>query len=152
MDRGTADYLTQRQCARQWKGFLNVLGAELSEQLPQDALRLLFYRMGTRFASQHPMTPTDSVAEMQAGMNAVWDAVDWGVVSLEEADSALVIAHTCSPLVAAFGPAMQASAPAFLEGVYQEWFTQLGSSEILRVKQVSDADDFGNIEFRLARH
>ncbi len=152
MDRSTADYLTQHQCARQWKGFLNVLGAEISEQLPQDALRLLFYRMGTRYASQHPLTPTDSVVQMQADMAAIWDAADWGTVTLVEVDAALVITHYCSPLIAAFGPAMQTSAPAFLEGVYQQWFTQLGSSEILRVKQVSDADEFGSIEYRLARH
>lgn len=152
MDRSTADYLAQGRCARQWKGFLSVLGTELSEQLSQDALRLLFYRMGTRFGSQNPVTPTDSVVEMQASMAAIWDAVDWGVVSLEEADAALVISHFCSPLVAAFGPSLQTRVPAFLEGVYQEWFTQLGSSEILRVKQVSDADEFGSIKYRLARH
>ena len=152
MDRSTADYLTQRLCARQWKGFLNVLGTELSEQLSQDALRLFFFRMGTRFASENPIAAAESVPDMQAAMTSVWDDLDWGTVTLVEVDAALVITHYCSPLVAAFGPATQASTPAFLEGVYQQWFTQLGSSEILRVKQVSDPDEFGSIEYRLARH
>ncbi|MFA4913938.1 MAG: cellulose biosynthesis protein BcsD [Burkholderiaceae bacterium] len=152
MDRSTVDYLTQRQCARQWQEFLRVLGAELADQLPQDALRLLFYRTGTRFAAENPIAAAESVQDMQTSMNAAWTALDWGTTTLEEVDAALVITHHCSPLVAAFGAAMQTWTPAFLEGAYQQWFTQLGSSEILRVKQTVEPDAFGTVEFRLAKH
>lgn len=152
MDRSTADYLAQRQCVRQWQDFLGALGAELADQLPLESLRLLFYRTGTRFATQHLLDPAESVGDMQTGMNAVWADMDWGVTTLEEVDAALVIMHRCSPLIAGFGAGMQSWTPAFLEGVYQQWFAQLGSSEILRVKQTSEPDVFGTIEYRLAKH
>jgi len=152
MERSAADYLAPRQCARQWQTFLTVFAAELSEQLSQDALRLLFYRTGTRYAAAHPLPDATSVADMQQAMADIWDAYDWGTVSLSEVEAALQITHVCSPLMAAFGESAQAWTPAFLEGAYQQWFTQLGSSELLRVKQVSDADEFGTITFKLARH
>jgi len=152
MDRSTADYLIKRQCASQWQEFLRVMSAELADQLPQDALRLLFYRTGTRFAAENPIIAAESVSDMQASMNWAWSPLDWGTVVLEEVENALSITHHCSPLVAAFGVAAQAWTPAFLEGVYQQWFTQLGSSEVLRVKQATEPDEFGTIQYKLAKH
>ena len=151
MDANYSDYFVQRQCALQWQGVLAALSQELSGQLGVAELRDLMRGTGARFASTHPVPACDSVADMQAAMCTIWRQLDWGWVELTEHDAALAIMHHCSPLHSALGEVATPWWPAFLEGVYQEWFAQLGAGELLRVTQSSEADAFGTVSMQLAQ-
>lgn len=152
MDRGAVDYLVEHQCSTQWKDFLSVLAIELSSQLEETSLRTLMRGVGTRFANQHVLPPCETVDDMQCAMSSVWESLQWGRTVIAEQDAALQIVHIASPLRAAFGDTASVWAPAFLEGVYQQWFIQLGSSELLQVKQIAPSDEFGSIVLSLAQH
>lgn len=151
MDRSAVDYLVERQCSTQWKDFLGALAVELSSQLDENSLCTLMRGVGVKFASQHPLPPCETVIDMQHAMSSVWDRMRWGRTVIAEQDTALQIVHLASPLHAAFGDAAALWASAFLEGVYQQWFVQLGASDLLHVKQIAPIDEFGSIEMSLAQ-
>ena len=145
------DYLLQHQCSRQWKGFLSALATEFASQIDVGELRALMSRVGVRFGKMMALPVCTNIEDIQYAMNAVWHEMDWGWVEIEERDRALSISHFCSPLVVAFGKDMQPWTPAFLEGVYQQWLAALGASESLRVRQVSQVDELGRLEYRLSQ-
>jgi hypothetical protein len=145
------EYLSDRQCSRQWKSFLGALADEFSAQLDVGDLRALMHRVGVRFATQTVLERCQTVDDMQFAMSKIWVALDWGWVSVEEAADHLLITHNCAPLRAAFGPGALQWTPAFLEGVYQRWFQEQGSGTELVVVQHSQPDSAGCVEFRLGR-
>ncbi|GAA5235281.1 cellulose biosynthesis protein BcsD [Verticiella sediminum] len=151
MEQAIEEYLAQRQGSRQWRFFLSALAEEFATQLREPDLRAMMQRIGTRFASAHPLPAARTIADASQAMSACWDAQGWGWVDLEEHADHLLIRHYCSPLRAAFGQEHLHWTPAFLEGAYQQWFQALGSGSALRVQQSSQADGFGCVEFRLAQ-
>lgn len=151
MEQAIYDYVSGAQANRQWKHFLAALAAEFSEQLPDLDLRAMMQRIGVRFATQLPLPRCDTVPQMQDAMSQLWASCDWGWVELHESADHLAIRHYCSPLRAAFGEQHLRWTPAFLEGVYQQWFQSMGSGSTLRVQQSTQADAFGCVEFRLAQ-
>lgn len=151
VDQTIVDYLIDSRCSRQWKTFLGVMADEFSSQLPPDDLRALMQRIGGRFADAVPLAPCATLDDLQLAMGKVWVGMDWGWVTIEEEPGALAIRHNCAPLNAAFGHQASGWTPAFLEGVYQRWFAQVGSGGELVVSQASDIDALGCIDFRLSR-
>ena len=143
------EYLLARQSSRQWNGFLSALSAELSSHLGVDECRALMHRAGLRFASQTPLPACETVQEMQHAMSEVWLGMEWGWVSLHETPQYLSIQHFCTPLQAAFGAEHAGGMAAFLEGVYQHWFHSLGSGPALVVRQATEPDRYGFVEYRL---
>ncbi|VCU72127.1 Cellulose synthase operon protein D [Pigmentiphaga humi] len=145
------DYLGGRQASRQWKKFLAALALEFSGALPEADLRALMRRVGIRFAEQSALSRCETLDDAQRSMNLVWMDQDWGWATVDEQHDALRITHNCSPLHAAFGPHSSAWIAAFLEGVYQKWFEQLGAGSHLMVTQASEVDAMGCVELRLGR-
>lgn len=121
---------------------------EFAQQLAEGDLQALMRRLGARFAQASPLPDCNTLDELQIAMGRIWVGQDWGWVALEELPGSLRIQHYCSPLVTAFGPDSTAWSPAFLEGVYQEWFRQ-SQAGTLQVRQVSAPDAAGSIELRL---
>jgi hypothetical protein len=142
------EYFVELQCSRQWKGFLRALAEEFSQQLPEADLQALMRRLGARFAAASPLPPCGTLDELQIAMGRTWVGQDWGWVTLEEQQGALRITHFCAPLFTALGPASVAWSPAFLEGVYQEWFRQ-SQAGALQVRHVAGPDVSGSVELRL---
>ena len=148
MEPAIVEYFAEMQCSRQWKGFLRALSEEFSQQLPEADLQALMRRLGARFAQASPLPDCNTLDELQIAMGRIWVGQDWGWVKLEELHGALRISHFCAPLFTALGPASAAWSPAFLEGVYQEWFRQ-SQAGTLQVRQVSGPDATGSVELRL---
>lgn len=148
MEPAIVEYFAELQCSRQWKGFLRVLAEEFAEQLSDADLKALMHRLGTRFARGAPLPACQTLDELQIAMGRVWVGQDWGWATLEEVQGSLRISHFCAPLFTAFGPASAVWAPAFLEGVYQEWFRQ-SHAGALQVRQVTAPDATGSFELRL---
>lgn len=143
-------HLVQQQCAVQWRGFFQALAAEFAAALPPEDLRALMFRVGARFAAEHPLPACATLDELQRGMTAVWERIDWGWVRLTQEASQLDIRHSLSPVSAAFGPSHAPWSGGFLEGVYQGWFEQAGAGQ-LKVVQVAPADAWGCVHLQLAR-
>lgn len=151
LDQTILEYLGNRQASKQWKGFLGALAQEFASQLPEADLRALMRRVGRRFADISSLGACHTLDDLQFAMSKVWMASDWGWVTVEEKNDALLLSHHCSPLHAALGQQAAPWAPAFLEGAYQRWFEQLGSGEHLSVTQTSELDALGCVQFRLGR-
>ena len=148
MEPSVVEYFAELQCSRQWKGFLRALSEEFSQQLPEADLKALMRRLGLRFAQGLPLPDCSTLDELQTAMGRIWISQDWGWCALEELPGALRISHYCAPLFTAFGPTSQGWAPAFLEGVYQEWFRQSHAGG-LQVHQMAGPDASGSVELRL---
>lgn len=151
MEQAIFEYVSNSQANRQWKHFLSALATEFDEQLAEADLRAMMQRVGARFAGQLTLPRCDTLAQMQQAMSEVWMGLDWGWVELHESGDHLAVRHFCSPLRAAFGEQHLRWTPAFLEGVYQQWFQSMGSGAALHVQQSTQADAFGCVEFRLAQ-
>lgn len=145
------DYFTARQCPEQWKGFLNATASELASRFSPEALREVMYGIGARFAAQIELPDTNTVPAMEAAMSQVWQRLNWGWMELGEEAGSLLLVHHCAPLLTAFGEDALTWTPAFLEGAYQQWFIQLGASEVLRVRQIAPAEPHGGIAFRFGK-
>ena len=144
-------YLLDRRCDRQWKDFLGAMSAEFAAQLSVADLRLLLRKIGERFARQTALPACATLDDIRDAANRIWSEIDWGHVEMREADGYLSLVHHCAPLKAAFGDDALAWSPAYLEGVYQQWFVSCGAGSDLRVAQASDADGAGTIEYRLSQ-
>lgn len=152
MQGAELEYLHGRLCIPQWRDFLHAQAEEFRAHLSTADLRGLMHRVGLRFAALHPLGPCASIADLRDAMNAVWKPLDWGLVELDDQDSAaLAIQHICSPLCAAFGQAHLDWTPAFLEGVYQGWMSAAGAGDALQVRlQLADAGT-GSLRFVLSK-
>jgi hypothetical protein len=144
------DYLLERQISLQWRGVLLALAEEFEAQIGHDELRQLMHRVGQRFAAAHPLGDCATTAELAGALNACWQHTDWGFVELTDEPEYLRIVHHCAPLLA-FGPTALAWTPAFLEGSYQGWLSELGAQG-LRVAQAGEFDANASVEFRLGRY
>lgn len=109
----------------------------------------LMRRVGGRFAQGVVLGQCNTLWDLQLAMGRVWVGLDWGWVAFEETADHLRIRHHCTPLLAAFGSGAEHWSPAFLEGVYQEWFRQTGAGD-LQVRQAGGFDAAGGIELHLA--
>lgn len=142
-------YLSQQQCARQWRGFLRALSDEFGSALPSDELRDLMHRIGMKFAAQNPLPPCETLTLLQEEMTDFWDQIDWGWVSLAQDARCLNIDHHCAPLASAFGTDQGDWIHGFLQGVYQQWFDSAGAQR-LRVSPAVAADAWGSVRFELS--
>lgn len=129
---------------------MQAFASEFASALPPEDLRALMARVGARFAAAHPLPHCSTLDELQRGMSAVWSQTDWGWVNLAQTADHLDIHHTLSPLYAAFGSEHVQWSGGFLEGVYQQWFTQAGSGQ-LRVSLTAPVDAWGCAHLQLAR-
>ncbi len=152
MDHAIIEYFTEQQCSRQWKGFLRAFAGEFATQLDEADLRALMRRMGARFAQDADidLAACRTLDDLQLAMGRVWVGLDWGWVELADRDQYLEIIHHCAPLLGAFGADAQRWSPGFLEGAYQAWFASVNAGQ-LEVRQATEPDLAGSVEFRLAQ-
>ncbi|CAN5800749.1 hypothetical protein BH11PSE13_BH11PSE13_15390 [soil metagenome] len=144
------DYYERSTCSVQWLEFNRAFAAELSDGLPADEIRKLFYRIGGRIAEALPVARCDTVDELQLAFNARWDAIGWGFGTLHEEGEYLHITHACSPLAIAFGPASGPEwSSGFFEGAYGAWFVGQGMPAGLRVHAEVPANPSSQILLRL---
>lgn len=146
----TRQHLSQLQCSRQWRGFLQALAAEFTQVLSNDELRELMFRVGERFASANPLGPCATLPELQQRMTDVWRDADWGWVALVQLQGQLSITHHCAPLVAGMDENNIGWSLGFLQGVYQKWFDAAGANA-LRVTPGEPIDTWGSASFFLSR-
>ncbi|VCU70676.1 Cellulose synthase operon protein D [Pigmentiphaga humi] len=142
-------YLAARQCSSQWKAFLRSTAGELADKLAPAELSTFMRRVGNRFARELPLPACATLDEIQLAMSETWTRLDWGWVEISDENDHLGLCHYCSPLAVALGSESLAWGASFLEGVYQQWFEQLGASARLRVSLIAGAVEPSTIQLRL---
>jgi hypothetical protein len=154
LDTQNIDYKVKRQTSRLWRNLLSATASELSSEESKDELKLMMVRIGFRFASQTTLPEDGSLNDYQKFMCSVWADMDWGWVELRDSGDTLHITHHSSTngrlTNGAFSDASDDWVSSFLEGVYQQWMSRMGAGEKLRIKQASEADEFGSIEYCLS--
>ncbi|RQR49243.1 cellulose synthase [Burkholderia sp. Bp9126] len=143
------DIPLNQQFSLQWHGLLRALAAEFEAQLDHNDLRKLMFRIGERFAVEHPLSACESIRELAETLNARWAAIQWGYVELAAEPDYMRMTHYGAPL-RSFGNTALSWTSAFLQGTYQAWFDAMGATD-LTVTQVDVPVDDLAIEFRLMR-
>jgi hypothetical protein len=122
------------QCSPQWRAFLAALITELNSGAEGDEVRNFLRQVGKRLAAANPLPKVETLEELQAAMNRLWLAMDWGWVRLAAAPDGVRIVHGAYPdaLGAAEkgdedGEPWPAAWAAVLEGVYTVWLKAQGS-------------------------
>lgn len=146
----SAQHLSQLQCSRQWRGFLQALASEFTQALSTEELRELMFRVGERFACAHLLGPCATLSDLQQRMTDVWCNADWGSVTLVQHEKQLSILHHCTPLLASMGKSNIDWSLGFLQGAYQQWFDTAGAGS-LRVAPGESTDAWGSASFSLSR-
>jgi hypothetical protein len=132
-------YLAARRCSVQWRAFLAALAVELHVGAEREEVLEFLRAVGRRMAGRLPLTPKDTLPELEAAMNDIWSQVDWGWTRLRPIDEGIAIVHGAYPT--AFetdGIMWSAGAAAVLEGVYAAWFEAQGSP-LTTLKRMSDS-------------
>lgn len=147
--QGMLEHLLERQVSPQWRGFLEALAGEFTDQLDRDELRQLMERVGLRFAAAHPLGPCESTDDLTNALNARWRDMQWGYAELSDEHEFLRIVHYAAPL-RALGNDHLAWSSAFLQGAYQGWFDSVGAAGLRVAQDIAPTDD-SRIELRVAR-
>ena len=111
-------YLARRGVAPQWRMFLRALVETLDANLDAASRDALLRAVGARFGALAPLPPCGGLAELEARMNEVLAAADWGWVeiALDPGDRTLVLMHCAAPAVATGADPSGGWIAAVLEG------------------------------------
>jgi len=124
-------YLARRGVAAQWRGFLRALVETLDANLDAASRDALLRAVGARFAALSPLPPCGGLAELEARMNEVLAAADWGwaEIALDPNDRSLVLTHCAAPAVATGADPSGGWIGAVLEGLYGNWLAAQPGAE-----------------------
>lgn len=114
--------------------FASVLLAEIAEAASEDQLRAFFGAVGRRIAALQPAEGIRKLDAMVDNVNALWTRLGWGQAEFELDDDGIDIHHVGLPAsLDGDDTAIWArTAPFVLEGAYDMWFRQMGSTARLR--------------------
>lgn len=151
MNNAVLDYLLSQKRPEDARFFTVHLMQQLQANANPDDLLPLMQAAGMQAARGMSLPPCQTLTQLQDAINAYWSQLGWGVVALAEHPDHLVIEHMASPLESLLGRTHLEYGAAFLEGVYQEWFVELGAGESLQVRLAGIDPETCDLLFRLAR-
>jgi hypothetical protein len=128
-------YLENQRRTRLWNAFLNPFLEEVVSSIAKEHVPHLLVKAGIRAAHNLPLSPCDTIEQLELEANRHWNELGWGLVTFTEQPEFLEIKHECLP----------ADAPQhehfsnFLQGLYQQWFRSAGAGEGLQVRLINAA-------------
>jgi Cellulose synthase subunit D len=93
--------------------------------------------VGVRFAHNLALPGCESLGELEAAMNRIWDALEWGSVGIAESGRMLRIVHSAYPIIDAEGDAATLVLGCVLQGVYTHWLNSQGGDPQFRARFAS---------------
>jgi len=148
------DYRLRRESSKKWRSLLSAMAKELVGQSEIKNTKMLFKKIGITFAEIVTLPQCKTLDDTQLAICKVWVEMDWGTVLLEEHGQTLRIVHhnleNGHLFIDAFNGSTELWAAAFLEGVYQTWLGDMSATGHLNVKQISEVDEFGSVEYELS--
>lgn len=136
----TLAYLVRRSASPQWRGFLRALVETLDEHMDAEARDTLLRTVGGRMGALSPLPGCTSLAELEARMNDVLAATDWGYVELafDPDDHALMLTHSAAPALTTAADPGGTCIAAVLEGLHAAWLAgQPGAEAGLSAQRVA---------------
>jgi hypothetical protein len=142
-------YFRGQQVCLQWLPILRALAQEMVARADVADLRQLFFQVGDRFAKdmEGRFQAVETLAQLEESLNALWQQLNWGWVTLTEAKACVDIAHEAAPLAEAFGEDALDWSVGLLEGFYQHIFKVLGAGDAMQVQGVGGSA--GGMDIRL---
>lgn len=138
----TQHYYQQRHCAEQWRDFLRLFVAELFTSAGESEGCAFLRHIGSRMAAEMPLTKCDTLEELEADLNALWQRMDWGWVKLLPRERSIAIVHGAYPLPARGQEDQQRGGKALgaiLEGAYATWLAEQGGASTVPLQAVATA-------------
>lgn len=126
-------YLLEQQRNQQWEFFLQPLAQVFTQKLNQQDLHELMHSIGLEASEKISIEGVSTLDELEIVLNHFWQNIQWGIITLEEANNALQITHYYPPLILTFDEKDYIWVTGFLEGVYQGVFQRLGAGSSLKV-------------------
>jgi hypothetical protein len=114
------NYAKQQQKSSQWKSFLSAFGTEFQTSLETRELRQLMHRIGRRMAAEIQLSPCETLSDVTAALNEIWQVSDWGFIDIRETSARVELRHYLAPLEGAFGAKALPWSAALLGGFYAE--------------------------------
>lgn len=123
------DYLNRRRVSPQWSPFLATMAAELAMVADGAASAAFMQAIGGRLARQRPLSPVETLEELEGQINIVLNDMDWGWTQLSAADDHIIITHGACPNVLEddvqrLWPPLMAE---ILAAAYGAWLAEQGS-------------------------
>jgi hypothetical protein len=146
-------YFKGQQVSLQWLPVLRAMALELSANADAKDLRILFSKIGDRFAkeAQDCFQDIQTLTQLEESLNDFWSRINWGWVDLAEVQGGIDITHQAAPLAEAFGDETLEWSSGLLEGFYQCVFNLLDTSNTMAVRSIDDATDGMTIRLRFGR-
>jgi hypothetical protein len=141
-----------RPCAAQWRWFLQLLGREWALSADTPALRQRLLADGAHCAQVHALPAGTDLHGLEAAMNAVWSALQWGWVRVSDQGDHLRLDHHDAPLADAFGAELLDTTSALLEGCYAAWLRAAGAPPALVLRRSAAPLPPQVLRFELARN
>lgn len=138
----------------QWLPVLRSLAAELAENVPAEKLRLMFFNVGGRLASdvESRFESVQTLAELENEINEFWLQLNWGWIHFSEQDGFININHQAAPLAESFGDDALSWSVGLLEGFYQALFKILGAGDGMTVRAIDGECADMQIFLRFGNH
>jgi hypothetical protein len=145
-------YFRSQQVNLQWSPILFAMAHELQAIATPADLRLLFQKIGARFAQSvaDQFSDATTLNQLNDSLNKLWSRTQWGFVTMQEASDSIEIAHQFAPLHEAFGQEAASWSIGLLEGFYQNVFKIFSSTDILTAQCVGIENDGLQLNIQLA--
>ncbi|WP_028241757.1 cellulose biosynthesis protein BcsD [Stutzerimonas azotifigens] len=130
-------YYGELHDGRQWRPLVMTLVAEMYGSAGAvDACNFLRH-VGTRIAAAHPLAEQPTLDELEARLNEVLLALDWGWVRLSVDSQSIRIVHGAYPGVHERAEHWAQAIAAVLEGMYQQWLQAQNEEVRLQVECIA---------------
>ncbi len=140
----------RRSCAPQWRAFLEALAAGLPETVGNELALTTLAGVGRRMAQSHTLGACNTLEELEAAMNRVLDALDWGSIEVRETADSVELILTGFPCFG--GVEGKALVAATVEGLLDGWMAALASRPNLAVRLADHGEgDYPCLVFRYGR-
>lgn len=122
-------YLKRDRVSLQWARYLAAFAAECAAVPDAAGVHAFLRSVGARLAASHPVEKVETLEALEARINLVLEAMDWGWTRLAAANDHVVITHGACPNVLEDDdkrewPPLMAQV---LAGAYGAWLAAQGS-------------------------
>lgn len=123
-------WIQRQQTPPGWFDLLVLMIDGMAENASEQQSYPFLQQMGDKLAQRYPLTPSETVAELESHINQHLSHFGWGCVDITATDTALLLHHQALPVNHDQDEARMTrwcnAFSAILEGMYGRWLQQQG--------------------------
>lgn len=129
-----ANYYRQQQYASGWQDLSALLCTSILAAASDNDGRDFLQRAGAQFACRFPLSPHETLGEMEDEVNQLLARFGWGMVQITVNDRGMGVSHFAWPHAGQESnlSAWSTSFASLMEGCWSEWLRTLGGTEGMR--------------------